>query len=241
MIGSTSAFEFVHGCVAGRAADVPYRFYAAVVNGGHVLTDVRPEVSPGWATSGGLPDPSCQAVGTDAASTVVGPALRPVVPDSDNSRRVCVPGPQTQSTPGSGWLRAVGGALAIGTLAPLRVDDFPAESGPQAVVLRPSRCRSRTHSGSSSASSRVCHRLGYGYFWGSTRYCTAVLSHVPSDESRADRASSDYVATVVGALAVGALASVAALSPSSPTVDDVTLVASVITVPVTAAREPARR
>ncbi|WP_245944383.1 hypothetical protein [Haloplanus salinus] len=68
-----------------------------------------------------------------------------------------------------------------------------------------------------------------------------MLSHVPSDESRADRASSDYVATVVGALAVGALASVAALSPSSPTVDDVTLVASVITVPVTAAREPARR
>ena len=68
-----------------------------------------------------------------------------------------------------------------------------------------------------------------------------MLSHVPSDESQADRASSDYVATVVGALAVGALASVAALSPSSPTVDDVTLVASVITVPVTAAREPARR
>ena len=68
-----------------------------------------------------------------------------------------------------------------------------------------------------------------------------MLCHVPPDESRADWTSSDYVATVVGALAVDALASVAALSPSSPTVDDVTLVASVITVPVTAAHELARR
>ena len=187
VIGSTSAFEFVHGCVAGRAADVPYRFYAAVVNGGHVLTDVRPEVSPGWATSGGLPDPSCQAVGTDAASTVVGPALRPVVPDSGSSRRVCVPGPQIQSTPGSWWLRAVRGALAIGALAPLRVGDFPAESGPQAVVLRQSRCRSRT-------AGRPPHRLAFatvsvmdifGVRPGTVRQCCAT--YPPTNPERTGR------------------------------------------------------
>jgi len=70
-----------------------------------------------------------------------------------------------------------------------------------------------------------------------------VSSHVPADTSRADWASPDYVATVVGVLAVGAIAFFAALTRSSPTVDDVTFVVSSITVPVTLAYEltPRRR
>jgi L-cystine uptake protein TcyP (sodium:dicarboxylate symporter family) len=64
---------------------------------------------------------------------------------------------------------------------------------------------------------------------------------VPADTSRADWTSPDYVATVVGVLAVGALGVVAALTRSGPTVDDVTFVVSSITVPVTLAYELARR
>ena len=68
-----------------------------------------------------------------------------------------------------------------------------------------------------------------------------VPSHVPSDTSRPDWTSPDYVATVVGVLAVGALVFVAALTRSSPTVDDVTFVVLSITIPVTLAYELARR
>jgi len=68
-----------------------------------------------------------------------------------------------------------------------------------------------------------------------------VLSHVPSDTSRSDWTSPEYVATVVGVLAVGALVFLAALTRSSPTVDDVTFVVLSITVPVTLAYELTRR
>ena len=68
-----------------------------------------------------------------------------------------------------------------------------------------------------------------------------VPSHVPADTSRADWTSPDYVATVAGVLAVGALVFVAALTRSSPTVDDVMVVVLSITVPVTLAYELARR
>jgi hypothetical protein len=63
---------------------------------------------------------------------------------------------------------------------------------------------------------------------------------VPSDTFRSDWTSPEYAATVVGVLAVGALVSVAALSRSSPTVDDVTFVVLSITVPATLAYELAR-
>lgn len=53
--------------------------------------------------------------------------------------------------------------------------------------------------------------------------------------------STDYVATIVGVLAVGALVFFAALIQSSPTVDDVTFVVLSLTLPVTIAYELARR
>jgi hypothetical protein len=81
----------------------------------------------------------------------------------------------------------------------------------------------------------------HGYSSGSLRYPTMVPSHVPADTSRTDWTSPDYVATVVGVLAVGALVFVAALTRSSPTVDDVTFVVLSITIPVTLAYELARR
>jgi hypothetical protein len=68
-----------------------------------------------------------------------------------------------------------------------------------------------------------------------------VPSYVPSDTSRADWTSPEYVATVVGVLAVGALVCSAALTRTSPTVDDVTFVVSSITAPATLAYELARR
>jgi hypothetical protein len=64
---------------------------------------------------------------------------------------------------------------------------------------------------------------------------------VPSDTSRADWTSPEYVATVVGVLATGALVFFAALTRSSPAVDDVMFVVLSITVPVTLAYELARR
>ena len=66
-------------------------------------------------------------------------------------------------------------------------------------------------------------------------------SHVPADTARANWTSPDYVATVVGVLATGALVFVAALTRSSPAVDDVTFVVLSITVPMTLAYELARR
>ncbi len=66
-----------------------------------------------------------------------------------------------------------------------------------------------------------------------------VSSYVLSDPSRADWASPECVATVVGGLAVGALVFAAALTRSSPTVDDVTFVVF-STTPVTLAYEFAR-
>jgi hypothetical protein len=91
------------------------------------------------------------------------------------------------------------------------------------------------------ATTIAVREIQHGYFCGSLRYDTVVLSHVPSDTSRADWTSPDYVATVVGVLAVGALAFFAALTRSDPTVDDVTFVVLSITVPVTFAYELARR
>ena len=90
-------------------------------------------------------------------------------------------------------------------------------------------------------SSRVCRRLRHGYSYSSLRYCTPVLPYVPSDSSRADWTSPDYVATVVAVLAVGALVFFAALTRSGPTVDDVTFVVLSITVPMTIAYELTRR
>ncbi|RLM53506.1 hypothetical protein DVK02_13575 [Halobellus sp. Atlit-31R] len=68
-----------------------------------------------------------------------------------------------------------------------------------------------------------------------------MQSHVPSDTSRSGRASPEYAVTVVGVLAVGALAFFAALTRSNPTVDDVTFVVVSTTIPVTLAYELARR
>lgn len=51
---------------------------------------------------------------------------------------------------------------------------------------------------------------------------------MPADTSRADWTSPEYVATVVGVLAVGALVFFAALTRSSPTVDDVTFVVLIL-------------
>jgi hypothetical protein len=68
-----------------------------------------------------------------------------------------------------------------------------------------------------------------------------VPSHVPSRISRADWTSPEYVATVVGVLATGALVFLAALTRSGPTVDDVTVVVLGIAVPMTLAHELARR
>ena len=68
-----------------------------------------------------------------------------------------------------------------------------------------------------------------------------VPSHVPADTARANWTSPDYVATVVGVLAVGAIAFVAALTRPSPTVDGVTFVVLSITVPAALAYELARR
>jgi hypothetical protein len=64
---------------------------------------------------------------------------------------------------------------------------------------------------------------------------------LPSDTFRSNWTSPDYVATVVGVLAVGALVFFAVLTRSSPTVDDVTFVVLSSTVPVTLAYEFARR
>jgi len=64
---------------------------------------------------------------------------------------------------------------------------------------------------------------------------------VPADTSRTDWTSPDYVATVVGVLAVGSVVFFAALTRSSPTVDDVMFVVLSITIPVTLAYELARR
>lgn len=68
-----------------------------------------------------------------------------------------------------------------------------------------------------------------------------VPSHVPSDTSRTDWASPEYVATVVEVLAVGTLVFFAALTRSGPIVDDVTFVVLSINIPVTLAYELARR
>ncbi|MFD1632922.1 hypothetical protein ACOZ4L_15570 (plasmid) [Haloplanus ruber] len=65
-------------------------------------------------------------------------------------------------------------------------------------------------------------------------------SHVPSETRQVDW-TPEYVATVVGVLAVGALVFFAALTRSSPSVDDVTFVTLGITVPATLAYELARR
>jgi len=51
----------------------------------------------------------------------------------------------------------------------------------------------------------------------------------------------DYVATVVGVLALGALVFYSALTPTGPTVDEVVFVVLVITLPMTVAYEIARR
>jgi len=68
-----------------------------------------------------------------------------------------------------------------------------------------------------------------------------VPSHVPSETRQVDWTNPEYVATVVGVLAVGALVFFAALTRSSPTVDDVTFVVLSITIPATLAYELARR
>ena len=51
----------------------------------------------------------------------------------------------------------------------------------------------------------------------------------------------EYVATVVGVLAIGALVFYSSFTQSGPTVDDVLFVGLGITVPVTIAYEVARR
>lgn len=67
-----------------------------------------------------------------------------------------------------------------------------------------------------------------------------VPSHVLSETRQVDW-TPEYVATVVGVLAVGALVFFAALTRSSPSVDDVTFVVLGITVPATLAYKLARR
>jgi len=51
----------------------------------------------------------------------------------------------------------------------------------------------------------------------------------------------DYIATIVGVLATGALVFYAALTPTGPTVDEIVFVVLAITLPMTVARELARR
>jgi hypothetical protein len=68
-----------------------------------------------------------------------------------------------------------------------------------------------------------------------------VPSYVPSDPFRARWTSPEYVATVVGVLATGAVVFFAALTRSSLTVDDVTFVVLSITIPAALAYKLARR
>lgn len=51
----------------------------------------------------------------------------------------------------------------------------------------------------------------------------------------------DYVATIVGVLATGALVFYTALTPTGPTVDEIVFVVLSITLPMTVAYEIARR
>jgi hypothetical protein len=62
-----------------------------------------------------------------------------------------------------------------------------------------------------------------------------------ADRSPSDRTSPDYVATVVGVLATGALVVYSSLTPSGPTVDEIVFVVLAITLPATVAYELARR
>lgn len=67
----------------------------------------------------------------------------------------------------------------------------------------------------------------------------SVLQHMPSPNSQ--WTSPEYVATVVGVLATGALVFYSSLTQSGPTVDEILFVGLGITVPVTIAYEIARR
>jgi hypothetical protein len=64
---------------------------------------------------------------------------------------------------------------------------------------------------------------------------------VPATDPQPGWTNPEYVATVVGVLAIGALVFYSSLTQSGPTVDEVLFVGLGITVPVTIAYEVARR
>jgi hypothetical protein len=64
---------------------------------------------------------------------------------------------------------------------------------------------------------------------------------MPSSDSQPGWTSPEYVATVVGVLATGALVFYSSVTQSGPTVDEILFVGLGITVPVTIAYEIARR
>ncbi|CQR53856.1 hypothetical protein BN996_03834 [Haloferax massiliensis] len=64
---------------------------------------------------------------------------------------------------------------------------------------------------------------------------------MPSSDSQASWTSPEYVATVVGVLATGALVFYSTLVQTGPTVDEILFVVLGITLPMTIAYEIARR
>lgn len=64
---------------------------------------------------------------------------------------------------------------------------------------------------------------------------------MPAADPRPEPTSPEYVATVVGVLATGALVFYSSLTETGPTVDEILFVGLWITVPVTVAYEVARR
>jgi hypothetical protein len=64
---------------------------------------------------------------------------------------------------------------------------------------------------------------------------------MPSPDSQPSWTSPEYVATVVGVLATGALVFYSSLAQTGPTVDEILFVVLGITVPMTLAYEIARR
>lgn len=62
-----------------------------------------------------------------------------------------------------------------------------------------------------------------------------------SPDSQISWTNPDYIATVVGVLATGVLVFYSSLTQSGPTVDEILFVVLSITIPMTIAREIARR
>ncbi len=67
------------------------------------------------------------------------------------------------------------------------------------------------------------------------------LLHMPSRDPPSQWTDPEYVSTVVGVLATGALIFYSSLTQSGPTVDEIAFVILTITVPTTVAYELARR